>query len=195
MNMSEKIKELKSFCSGKSVVLVGNSSNLLNSGLGKKIDAHDVVVRMNHGFPRAGLYDHVGTRTDVWICAFNSLPKQQVEYAKFLPKYAVRLNNDTHVHPTMKAQFISWDFDLNNKVKIDAGITEALPSTGAVSIYFFSKYLGLDSLSIAGFDGFERNNFYEGSVRPNKIAQRYHSPELERRYVEKMVASGELTKL
>lgn len=192
MNMSEKIEELRSFCAGKSMVLVGNSAKLLETSLGAKIDAHDVVIRMNHGFPRAGLYDQVGTRTDVWICAFNNRAKQELEYAKFQPQFTVRLNNDTHVHPTMKSRFISWDFEQNKNVKTEIGITDALPSTGVVSIYFFLQFLGLDSLSITGFDGFEKNNFYEGGIRPNRIAQKYHSPSLERDYVNKLVEKGEL---
>ena len=51
---------------GKSVALVGNSSAGLKRTLGKEIDAHDVVIRMNAGAPDTDEQcSALGSRTDI----------------------------------------------------------------------------------------------------------------------------------
>jgi hypothetical protein len=51
---------------GKSIALVGSSNMIVGSGLGKHIDSHDTVIRMNKSIPlNADLADDIGTRIDV----------------------------------------------------------------------------------------------------------------------------------
>ena len=59
--------EFQAFLQNKNVVLVGPSSTMENSDLGKYIDSHDIVVRLNTSL--SGDWDGVlkdfGTRTDI----------------------------------------------------------------------------------------------------------------------------------
>lgn len=54
-----------SLVAGKTVALVGNSSDALKRTLGDAIDSHDVVIRMNAGVPTQGQYIALGSRTDI----------------------------------------------------------------------------------------------------------------------------------
>lgn len=56
----------KAYLTGKSVALVGPASTLHGSEMGKMIDGHDVVVRINHAWPLPEeLKGDIGSRTDV----------------------------------------------------------------------------------------------------------------------------------
>lgn len=55
----------------KSVVVVGAGGSLKDSGLGKKIDEFDIVIRVNYGFIH-GYEEDVGTKETIWT---SSKPK------------------------------------------------------------------------------------------------------------------------
>ena len=61
------LEEIKEFCKGKSIIIVGNSSRLLNERHGKLIDSYDIVVRINKGyFHRQNFYsDKIGNKTTI----------------------------------------------------------------------------------------------------------------------------------
>ena len=44
-------EELKQYCEGKRVLLVGNAASLFNHEYGDLIDSYDVVVRFGKGIP------------------------------------------------------------------------------------------------------------------------------------------------
>lgn len=50
----------------KSIIVVGSSGTLTNSGLGKKIDQFDVVIRVNNAQTINGYQDDVGSKFDIW---------------------------------------------------------------------------------------------------------------------------------
>lgn len=185
---------LEPFCQNKRVVLVGNAGSLLEQCLGSRIDTFDVVVRMNHGYPRTPYFIHTGRRTDIWVCAYNDKSRQVQEYDRFRPRYAVRLNNDTHIHPRMRSVFLCWDMQNWQAVKEWMGI-EKYPSTGLVSLYFFLEFLKLPQVALAGFDFFVTNNFYKPLRGPHPIARRYHEPEREHLIVEKWISEKRIRRL
>ena len=187
----DRLEELKNHCIEKDIIVVGNGQSLMDMENGEIIDNFDVVVRINHGYPRDGLYLYTGRKTDIWVCAFNGVHMQPRVYNLFNPKFLLRLNNDTHLHPSLKNKFIIWDLLNWEKVKIDLG-TDKLPSTGIVTIFFFLKFLKLNTITITGFDFFEFNNFYEGKKKSNTVAKRWHIPELEKEYVYKFIDEGKI---
>lgn len=70
------MSKLKKYLSGKTVVLVGPASTLKDQKMGRLIDAHDVVVRINHAWPLPDEYKQdIGTRTDILYHNLN--PKKQ----------------------------------------------------------------------------------------------------------------------
>lgn len=66
-SLSESFPERDPFGNAKRCALVGNSSRLAGSGLGKTIDSFDTVVRFNEA-PSIGYESDVGTRTSIrWV--------------------------------------------------------------------------------------------------------------------------------
>jgi tetratricopeptide (TPR) repeat protein len=59
-------------------LIVGNSPQLLASGLGRRIDGFDRVVRLND-FQTLGHEADVGTRTDLWFSSANRLAKPNAD--------------------------------------------------------------------------------------------------------------------
>ena len=53
------------FFVGKDVAIVGGAGGLFNSNLGNKIDAHQIVIRINRGILIKD-EKHQGTKTDYW---------------------------------------------------------------------------------------------------------------------------------
>ena len=45
-----QLEELKDYCEGKKIIIVGNSSRILNGKHGKLIDSYDIIVRINKGY-------------------------------------------------------------------------------------------------------------------------------------------------
>jgi hypothetical protein len=60
-------EELKQYCEGKRVLLVGNAASLFNHEYGDLIDSYDVVVRFGKGIPFNRYKKHLGSKTDVWF--------------------------------------------------------------------------------------------------------------------------------
>jgi len=59
------LEELKKYCEGKKIIIVGNSSRILNDNYKKLIDNYEIVVRINKGYlHRQNLYsDKIGSKT------------------------------------------------------------------------------------------------------------------------------------
>jgi hypothetical protein len=70
----------QSFVRGRRVALVGPSRSIVESGLGTEIDAHELVVRLNHGWPvPPGLDADLGHRFDIlYHCCNGDYPIDRV---------------------------------------------------------------------------------------------------------------------
>ncbi len=67
-NYKENIINYKKYLENKKVILVGPSKLLKGSGLGKKINSNDVIVRMNQSYPifcQKKYHEDIGNRTDI----------------------------------------------------------------------------------------------------------------------------------
>jgi len=62
----EKYDELVNYLKDKSIVVIGSGASILKKEYGTFIDGHDVVVRINRGYPYKRYRKYVGTRTDIW---------------------------------------------------------------------------------------------------------------------------------
>ena len=189
------IRMMKPFCSGKDILLVGNGSSLLTEKRGTAIDGFDVVVRMNHGYPRPAYYEYTGKRTDIWVCAFNDIKKQIIERDFFKAKYIVRLNNTSHVHPSLRTDFLTWELKHWYTLKNQLGI-EKYPSTGIVTISFFLNFLDIDKVFIVGYDSFKTNNFYHKyPTQENKSAAKWHDSKAEEKFLELLISEERIEKI
>lgn len=144
-----------------SVVLVGNGPALLAAEMGEAIDAHDVVVRFND-YRVAGYEDHVGTRTDLWSCISVGCENEAdcpraliiheggdwptgITEAEVLPRpfydRARRLVQDR-----------AW---IRSGCRIDPG--PLLPSSGLLATLWMLDHVGVERVTLAGFDHFRRD--------------------------------------
>ena len=78
--------------SGKNIILVGNSVEILEYKYGDVIESYDVVVRFGRGVPTPDKVQAIGKRTDIWI---TGLLRQKWE--KFFPK-AFKLFNRNRIY-------------------------------------------------------------------------------------------------
>jgi glycosyltransferase involved in cell wall biosynthesis len=62
-DIKSKVSEI---IKGKTVAVVGNGPFELNTGNGKEIDSHDIVIRFNN-YPTIGYQKDYGSKTDIWV--------------------------------------------------------------------------------------------------------------------------------
>lgn len=61
-------RDFSNFIKNKSLIIVGPSKSLENQKMGKFIDNHDIVIRLNNSFPilyKKDIHEDVGSRTDI----------------------------------------------------------------------------------------------------------------------------------
>jgi hypothetical protein len=177
-------EELRDFCKGKSIILVGNAASMLQKKNGKAIDGHDIVLRMNHGYPRPGLEPYTGVKTDLWAISFKNQALQRIDNEIFNARYNIVMR--TFAPPFIakevaeKAYFSKqeWYYELQRK------INGGFPSTGCMIVDFFVSYIsGYRSLAITGFDHFESPEFYR-----ERSSHSIHSPKEEKQFIRKLIA-------
>jgi len=95
----------RDFLAGKRVALVGPADTLRGTGMGPRIDAYDIVVRLNHALPLPdALKGDVGARTDILYHNLN--PKKQ----RLRRKAIARMRREglkwiVSTHPASRARY------------------------------------------------------------------------------------------
>lgn len=145
---------LKKLLKGKSVAIVGNSSELLKKGQAAEIDNHDIVIRFNKGFPSK----KVGLKTDILFiaCTLNS-----EELSRFGDAYTVRRSKlcrndcDFSVAPIDRVLLAQEP----SRTALKNGLKKSQASTGFIAINFA---LSCDpkSIDLYGFDSFKASTYY-----------------------------------
>ena len=182
--MNKTIKDkYRKFLEGKNVALVGPAKSIESSLNGKKIDSHDVVVRLNY----AKIKDikASGSRTDV-IYYDGSLH----EYKNIQPEFVICSYPPTEWFYSYRcARNVKYNSHLYNSLVIEAGIYKDLksslsstmkvrPNTGLVSIVDILRF-DIKTLFITGLD-FYRTGYLEthpdyGKTDLNRIKEIFKS--------------------
>ena len=71
LGRSDSLAELKNYLAGKTVALIGNGATELGKENGRRIDEHEVVVRIGFFHPGENYRRDYGQRTDLWILGSN----------------------------------------------------------------------------------------------------------------------------
>tara|TARA_R100000544_G_scaffold7041_1_gene2781 strand:- start:398 stop:1066 length:669 start_codon:yes stop_codon:yes gene_type:complete len=151
------LEEIKEFCKGKNIIIVGNSSRILNERHGKLIDSYDIVVRINKGYlHRQNIYsDKIGNKTTILSLGLKSatlsanvIQSNTVKYLMSPIIYSERLNY---------ANVYDVQEDTYNDLKNSLGGFK--PSTGISTYNFFNRHTDFNKLDLIGFD------FFESSIR------------------------------
>jgi len=193
--------------SGKNIILVGNSVEILEYEYGAIIESYDVVVRFGRGVPRPDMVKAIGKRTDIWV---TGLLRQK--YSKFFPK-AFKLFNRNRIYidkelpknrlPDFEYMEMFSDKELLELYKecgyIDGDKYELRPSAGFITLQYFTRVANdWKSLTLIGFDFFAKTYDYKiGGAKPTSwhkpkalINQHPHNPSKERDYALKLESEG-----
>jgi len=109
----------------KDVAIVGNAKSIFNEK--RDIDKHEVVIRLNRGFPKDG----IGTRTDILGTSFGLT---QDEIKQYSPK-AILWCTPRHENMTDYLKQVAYIFPKSSWVNLESRIN-ARPSTGLMTIYY-----------------------------------------------------------
>jgi SAM-dependent methyltransferase len=174
---------LRNHLTGKKVAVVGPAAYMMNSGLGKEIDQHDVVVRINRGLDSINHYkEDVGTKTDIlysslieeaqhagdlsvdklkehgtrWIITPPSSGVDGVCHSESFHELVDHAKIDL-IKKEIPVTFVSKE--LNNDL---VQFINCKPNTGFLAIYDLLQY-DLESLSVYGF-----SFFLDGYIKDQK---------------------------
>ena len=156
------------------VLLVGNSSRLLDNKCGGLIDSYDKIVRFNGGNP-AGHKKELGSRTDYW--SFSTL--KEAEYTRWRIPGAMQMCLNMRIdYP-----FVTGEVIYNNSgtyTQLIMAYGHPRPSTGLITAHYIARLWDC-SVSTIGFDFFESDTWYRGS---NEHIP--HDGNREREYMESL---------
>lgn len=194
----------------KTVAIVGNSANLLNTTSGKKIDSCDRIIRFNR-CEITGYEMHVGSRYDIYMSPyFWVLPLKGLnffeKFREFWFMMPVNLKKEWYKGPDIENAIRT----LNKPVKIltkqqkELIQTEVMlgnknPSTGLTSIHMCFHYFPGYKLKLFGFDSYKTGLYFDQSEDPTwrdigakRRLRRHHHKEdndwsLEREHITNLV--------
>lgn len=165
-NEFDGLNALKPLLNGQKVAIVGNSSQVLKKAQGKAIDAHDVVIRFNKGFPN----EKVGYKTDILFLACTLTAE---ELKRYNAKYTVRRSKLCQNECNFKVSKID-----RARLKQNG----AQPSTGYLAVDF-ALGCNCKKIDLYGFDFFQNPTYYNPvgyQTRHNGIGEQARILELQK---------------
>jgi len=168
------LEQIKDYCQGKSVCLVGNGRQTTEGFNGEYIDSHDIVIRINGGVPKPELKEHMGSKFNLWV--YSSCPQKIGRFVEldkiYNPDYILRLRcKIAYPHKTMIHKTFFQCGDRNgvpsqtDKDYLEIhDLLKKEPTTGCQAFHFIKRNIPYSKLSLVGFDFFEKDNPALGSV-------------------------------
>ena len=178
--------DISNFCLGRKIIIVGNSSRILQDSYGSLIDNYEIVVRINRGYHNNDLYrGKIGGKTNILSLGVKSQTfATRIVGGNHIPfilcpiMYSDRLGYANAYH-TPKEEYQ----DLKNQLN---GIK---PSTGIATFNFFNKLNNFHRLDLIGFDFFERHyTKHKWSVDVDFLID--DSPEKLKKFADRSVNHG-----
>jgi tetratricopeptide (TPR) repeat protein len=183
------------------VVLVGNAPTVLGSKLGRTIDAHDCVIRLND-FRTTGFEADVGRKTSLWYTRAHRLARPD---PGSLGTAHILAQNDT------LNQYPPVDEYLKGRLRVDVpferatflpsyavmatdGATYTKPTTGFRIIQFL-EFFCQRAYDIAGFAFFKGSGMHYFDVGEDRLqVGEMHAIDFERDFVERVLCEGRFLK-
>ena len=161
-----------------SVILVGNSVEILQHNYGEYIDSFDHVVRFGQGVPRKDISKSVGSKTDFWVTGW-----LRKNYWHHFPNAEILFNRSRihlNVEPELELPFDDYTIMFSDEelLKIFAQIGAesnkatkgARPSAGFLGILYFLTKLKCENITLIGFDFFSKKLPISAIAGPKKVA-------------------------
>lgn len=170
------LSQLDALVNGKTVALVGNSSNADTFAGGPPIDDHDVVIRINLGLPTALPHaTWLGRRTTIWATAKFFHTARWLEVPKLGVFMKLTQMGDEHwrIFQARKPTFpmIRWPRELEDECERFVG---ASPSTGIRMLWYLKTKASPSHVSTYGFDNWATPTNWSGKM--NTVS---HEPKKE----------------
>ena len=179
----------------KSVVIVGNSKELLNKEMGSIIDGHDIVIRLNH-FKIEGYEKYTGTRTDGIHMNYVATPPEII-------RDVIDTNNIKWIGTRNKTPFCEktglsrfdrriFQYDMR-QFPCDS------PTSGTAVLADIVNYCN-KPVSIIGLGGYSEPGYYYDETRDVmdhnwNVAYNRHCPEKEKALIENLIQMGKVRRL
>jgi len=167
---------IKKIIEDKDVALVGNALSIFNEP--RPIDKHEVVIRINKGFPKLLGSEYIGERTDILATSL-AIEEKVIKY-QYNPKAILwctpkhELMNDYLRRVAIKYPLQGW------QVLVDG--LQARPSTGFMTFCYI--FASCKTITLYGFDFWASDNWY---TKNKHIGP--HSPTKEKEVIEAMIKS------
>ena len=179
---------------GKSVAIIGNAQSLFKYKLGREIDLHDVVIRINRSASLCfvskykTIHTTHGTKTSIWAFSFADTMKSVLSRNSNKADYLLQMNDSTKnkVNHSFKFDSISRLDIMELKEKLnqyhDNKDVAYGPSTGLRVLDFVSKFQP-QTVNVYGFDWKETPTFYDIKKATRFTEKKYnHNYDLEMKY-------------
>ena len=195
--MSGNYQEFLNYFKGKSIAVVGSGSSVLSGEYGLEIENHDIVVRINRGYPYERYRKYVGSRTDIWSFGMGNREDLRIKFNKmfsdrrysmypwfvssWVPKY---LREDPR-HITLPPGF-------SKAAMSKCGGTPA--TTGMDTIHFIVVGTECKSLSLYGLDFYKTEYWFKEEddsipiTYTTKEKRLAHTPKAEELFLEELIA-------
>ena len=153
---------IANFCKGKKIIIVGNSSRILQAKYGRLIDGYEIIVRINRGYQRGNdLYrEFIGSKTHILSLGVKGhnfadqiIAGNAVDYILSPIIYSDRLSHSNVCNVTAEEY---------HKLKESLGGHK--PSTGIATYNFFNLLGGFERLDLIGFDFFESSSHHRNQL-------------------------------
>lgn len=145
---------LKPWLHNSSVAIVGNARSMLSKGYGQEIDAHDIVIRFNKGFPK----EEVGYKTDILFLACTLSQNELGQYGSpvTIKRSKLSTNNTDFVLEAADRYFLR---QAPTAAILTSGQSCCQASTGLLAINF-ALSCRPKSIDLYGFDFFNTDTYY-----------------------------------
>jgi hypothetical protein len=188
------------------VVIIGNSSNILQSKNGNLIDSFDKIIRLGQ-FVISGYEEHVGTRTDVCITRWG-------KYTKITPTERQHIGDIWFPHPVPPNKYSDRyysgaehacnlaEYNITNERYIDiedmcAELKSPDLTLGTASILMAQKYLSEYDMYITGYCLDMTDDRLKGKYWDTQITQwnDNHNLLTETMYIRRLINNNDVYQL
>lgn len=158
----------------KTIAIVGNALHLFEKSLGKEIDNHNVVVRINKGYLNLNKKCQ-GIKTDVLSYNNYAMIDRHLDLVKDMK--LIHMSEKFRTKKMIEGIFF---YPLNYLIDLKKKLSHDRPSTGLMIIDYIIS-CNPKSINLYGFDWKETPTYYETNreVEP-------HNYKLEKDYVSKL---------
>lgn len=173
---------------GESVVIVGNAPSLRDSGLGKKIDSFDIVIRLND-YELEGHEDDAGRKVSVW---FSSANRHARKRGRKLRDSQILLRQVARSHLPDLEEFVHARLGLDDSAgafylppaifELMESLTYPSPSTGFAMILILMS-ITTAPIHLAGFDFFLESQDYYFQTPTQLPVVEVHATRFENEFV------------